>query len=534
MTLKKELNLPWFVRGDIDGFFGLIVDNLVQLVVVSGILTGIYHMPAEIVYGRIFPGAALSVLAGNLYYAWQARRLALRENRSDVCALPYGINTPSMYAFLFLIIGPVWAANRETLGEREAAILAWHVCLAAALGSGILEMAGAFIGDRVRRVTPRAALLATLSGVAVSLISMPFVIHMFGNPLLSFLPLGIILASYFSHQRFPLGLPGGLVAVIAGTALAWAGGMMDPAALAASFEGIGLHLPSFQAADIVRDMDLGALVTALPIIVPMGLMNALGTLQNIESAAAAGDSFTVPDTMAVNGAGTIVGALFGSCFPTTVYIGHPGWKALGARHGYSILNGVVLTVLVLSGAIGVLVNLVPPEAGYPILLYIGLLLCAQAFQTTEKRHFPAVVIGLLPAIASWGLLLIGSALTVVTGGVFGEEMIGKFRESLDFDLRGLMNMAGGFLFSSMLLTSITVYFIDRDFRRVALWCLWAALFAYFGLIHSGEIVAGQFTDKVGPGAAWRFSIGYIMIALFAGVFLARWKNGVKHKEAGDG
>lgn len=526
----QESRLPWFVRGDIDGFFGLIVDNLVQLVVVSGILTGIYKMPAEIVYGRIFPGAALSVLAGNLYYARQARRLARREGRTDVCALPYGINTPSLYAFLFLIIGPVWAANREALGDSAAAVLAWHVCLAASLLSGLIELAGSFIGDRVRRVTPRAALLATLSGVAVSLISMPFVIHLFGNPLLSFLPLGIILASYFSHVRFPFGIPGGLLAVIAGTALAWAGGMMDPGALVASFGHFGLYLPEFHLADMIRDMDLAALVTALPVIVPMGLMNALGTLQNIESASAAGDSYTVPDTMAVNGAGTIVGALFGSCFPTTVYIGHPGWKALGARHGYSILNGVVITALVFSGAIGVLVSLVPPEAGYPILLYIGLLLCAQAFQTTEKRHFPAVVIGLLPAIASWGLLLIGSALTVSTGGGFGPEMIDRFRETLDFNLSGLMNLAGGFLFSSMFLTSITVYFIDRDFRRVAVWCLWAAGFAFFGLIHSGVIVSGQFTDKVGPGAAWRFSIGYIMIALFAGVFLARWKDRIKPGE----
>ncbi|MEA1997163.1 MAG: NCS2 family permease, partial [Gemmatimonadota bacterium] len=220
MEKRNRFTLPWFVRGDIDGFFGLGLDNLVQLLVVSGLLIGVYGMPAEIVFGRIFPGAALSLLLGNAFYTWQARRLALRERRTDVCALPYGINTPSMYAFVFFIIGPVWAAHRKELGDADAAILAWHVCLAASFLSGLLEASGAAVGGWIRRITPRAALLATLAGIAVALISMPFVIHMFATPLLSFLPLAIVLATFFGRVRFPLRIPGGLVAVVAGSALA--------------------------------------------------------------------------------------------------------------------------------------------------------------------------------------------------------------------------------------------------------------------------------------------------------------------------
>jgi adenine/guanine/hypoxanthine permease len=534
MSQDREFSLPLFVRGDIDGFFGLIVDNLVQFLVVSGLLTGIYGMPSEIVYGTIFPGAALSILLGNAYYAWQARRLALRTRRTDVCALPYGINTPSMYAFVFLIIGPVWAAHRGSLGDREAAVLAWHVCLAASFVSGLIELSGAAVGGWIRRVTPRAALLATLAGIAVSLISMPFVIQMFASPLLSFLPLAIILAAYFGHIRFPFGLPGGLLAVLAGSALAWLGGRMDPAAVSASLGGLGFELPRFMAPEIVRDMDLRALTAALPIIVPMGLMNALGTLQNIESAEAAGDSYPVASTMSVNGISTLAGALLGSCFPTTVYIGHPGWKALGARSGYSLLNGVAIAALCLSGAIGVLVSLVPPEAAYPILLYIGLVICSQAFSATEPRHYPAVCVGLIPGIAAWGLLLVGFALTVGTGGDFDLTIADQFRRSLNFELRGLMSLAGGFLFSAMFLTAIFVYFIDRDFRRVVIWCLVAAGFAYFGLIHSGTVQAGQFTDRVAPGAAWNFSLGYILIAVFAGLFLLRGPSGQKRRGGADG
>ena len=67
----------------------------------------------------------------------------------------------------------------------------------------------------------------------------------------------------------------------------------------------------------------------LSVIVPMGLFNVLGSLQNIESAEAAGDRFNTPASLGVNGLATIAASLFGSCFPTTIYIGHPGWKALG-------------------------------------------------------------------------------------------------------------------------------------------------------------------------------------------------------------
>ena len=523
LPMKQEKNFkpPYFVRGDIDGFFGLFLDNMVQFLVVSSLLVGIYGMPAGIVYGRIFPGAALSLLLGNLYYTWQARRLAIRERRNDVCALPYGINTPSMYAFVFLIIGPVWSANRQQLGDTDAAILAWHICLAASLASGLLELSGAVVGSWIRRVTPRAALLATLAGIAIALISMPFVIHMFASPLLSFLPLAIVLATYFGRLRLPLGIPGGLAAVAAGAALAWAGGVMEPAAVGSAVSQLGIKWPKFMAGDMLRDIDPGVLVNALPIIIPMGLLNAFGTLLNIESAEAAGDSYPVASTMSVNGAGTILGALFGSCFPTTVYIGHPGWKALGARSGYSMLNGVAVTVLCLSGAIGVLVSLVPVQAAFPILLYIGIVICTQAFEATPRAHYPAVCVGIIPGIAAWGLLLVGFSLTVATSGQFDLLIAEKFKAMLDFELKGLMDLSGGFLFSAVFLTSITVYFIEKDFLRVILWCCTAAVFAYFGLIHSGTITAGQFTDRVAPGAAWRFSLGYLSVALFAGLYLIR-------------
>src|SRR3989337_188270 len=99
MPMIKYIYYPWFVRKDLDGFFGLAIDNLIQLILIAGFCKVLCGMPDELVFGRILPGAAVSILVGNFYYSYQARKLAIRTGRSDVTALPYGINTVSLFAY---------------------------------------------------------------------------------------------------------------------------------------------------------------------------------------------------------------------------------------------------------------------------------------------------------------------------------------------------------------------------------------------------------------------------------------------------
>ena len=110
--MKEEfptnLTYSWFVRKDLDGFFGLMVDNLIQLILIVGLCRELIHLPDSYIFGRILPGAAISILAGNFYYSWQARRLALESGKEDVTALPYGINTVSLFAYVFFIMMPVY------------------------------------------------------------------------------------------------------------------------------------------------------------------------------------------------------------------------------------------------------------------------------------------------------------------------------------------------------------------------------------------------------------------------------------------
>ncbi|MGE3316168.1 MAG: NCS2 family permease, partial [Planctomycetaceae bacterium] len=486
------------MKRDLDGFFGLFIDNLVQLLLIVALCgsCGIGR-DSPLLLDYILPGAAVSILVGNLFYAWQARRLALRENRDDVTALPYGINTPSLLVYIFFVMQPVYTRT----GSAEAA---WLMGLVACLGSGLIEFFGAFFAESIRRRTPRAALLSTLAGIAIGFISMKFALQLFHRPLISMLPLAIILLTYFSRVGFPLGLPGGFVAVLLGTLCAWtlpailpesfAGPPMDSAAVGSAWAERGWHLPHFAGDQLLAVLSQPAeWIGFIAVIVPMGLFNVLGSLQNIESAEAAGDRFDTRSSLAVNGVGTILAACFGSCFPTTIYIGHPGWKEMGARSGYSTLNGLAITLICLSGTVGWISSVVPIDAGMAIVLWIGIIITAQAFQTTPREHAPAVAVGLFPAIAAWGATVVQG--TFIQLGIGHPEvatmqslLAGNIAAEVNsFLVHGLIVTERGYIFTCMILAAISVCLIERKFHAAAVWSLVAAIFTAIGLMHAYQL-----------------------------------------------
>ena len=479
---------------------------------------------AYLLYARILPGVAVSILFGNLFYARQARRLARREGRSDVTALPYGINTPSLLVYVFFVIAPVY---RET----DNAELAWRMGLLACLGSGIIEFLGAFVAERVRRHTPRAALLATLAGIAIGFISMTFLLQIWAGPLIAAVPLAIVLITYFSRVRFPLGLPGGLVAIVAGTLLAWllpeawTGRGMSTTAVSEAWSQAGWYRPIWSGGALFAVFQLPPeqWLRFVSVIVPMGLFNVVGSLQNIESAEAAGDRYHTGSSLAANGIGTIVAALCGSCFPTTIYIGHPGWKGLGARAGYSVLNGVVMAAMCLTGTVALVNSLVPIEAGMPIVLWIGIVITAQAFQATPRAHAPAVAIGLFPAIAAWGTTAVVGAFVVAGGGTIQSLMEADAAADVSgFMLHGLIVLERGYIFTCMVLAALSACLIDRRFFSATTWSLIGALVTLLGLCHAYQLIGNDLdyllifasgTEGAQLYRAYEIAVGYVLMAV---------------------
>ena len=504
----------WFVRGDLDGFFGLALDNLIQLLLIVSLCKGVLGFGDALLYGRVLPAAGLSLLVGNLFYAWQGMQLARREGRDDVCALPYGINTVSLFIYVFLVMLPVkLAVEAQTHDAVRAAEAAWGAGLLACLGSGVIELAGAFVVDRVRRHVPRAALLSTLAGIALTFIALDFLFRTYAAPLVGLATFAVVCLVYFGGLRFRGGLPGGLVAVALGTLLCWATGRV---AGHAPTDALGLRLPT-PALGALADA-WATLPNSLSLIFAMGLFNLFGSLQNLDSAEAAGDAYPTRPSLAANGVGTLVAAVFGSCFPTTIYIGHPGWKGLGARLGYSWLNGVFLTLVVFTGSLGVIAWAVPIEAGMAIVLWIAIVITAQAFQATPRAHAPAVVIGLLPGVAAWGAFML--KLGARAGGATFGKPLHEALSAADVHVRGVFALAEGGIFTAMLLAAATVAVIERRFRLAAAWCLAGAGLAWVGLMHGWRWTPADTVLELRWGAAPEAALGYAaMGALF---FLAPW------------
>lgn len=530
-----------FVKRDLDGFFGLFVDNLVQFLVIIVFCQNFCGMTgdnAQLLYRVILPGSAISILVGNLFYAWQAHRLARKTGRDDVTALPYGINTPSVIVYVFFVMAPEFQ-------KTGSALAAWKMGLIACLGSGVIELLGAFVAERIRRVTPRAALLSTLAGIAIGFIAMTFTLQIFHKPLVAMLPLALVLIGLFSQIQLPLGVPSGFVAVIVGTVAAWlllgvqkffpnapewlTFGAASIDSVQNATQNVGLKLPVWSGQEIMEVLNnVSGWVPLLSVIVPMGLFNVVGSLQNIESADAAGDSYPTSSSMAVNGLGTIVAAFLGSCFPTTIYIGHPGWKSLGARAGYSTLNGIVVVTLSLTGLIGLVAGIVPIESGAGIVLWIGVIITAQAFRAVPEEHAAAVAIGLFPAIAAWGAVVMTGTIMISGGATLQEiiappataavqkseassaapensseedspeipaaipavEMPHPPAEANGFLVHGLLLMERGYIFTCMILAAVSACLIDKKFIAAGVWMLIAAGLTFVGAMHSYQVYNG--------------------------------------------
>ncbi|HEV7821183.1 MAG TPA: hypothetical protein VGO84_08375, partial [Burkholderiales bacterium] len=473
-----------FVKGDIDGFLGLALDNVVQILIIIGLCQGVLGFSDELVYRTILPGVAVSFLVGNLLYARAALSLARKTGRTDVCALPYGINTPIMIAFVFLVMRPA-KELAIAAGATDPNRVAWQAGLVACFACGVIELAGSFVANWIRRVTPRAAMIATLGGIGLSFLSLGFLLESFSRPIVGIVTIGVMFVLYFGKVNFGRGLPGIAIAVAIGTGLSWLIGLAPVGANPGAH--LGLALPHLAVVDLWRGLTGTHLLAGLSIILPMGFLGGLASLQNIESAEAAGDAYPPRPAMTINGLGTIAAACFGSAFPMSIYIGHPGWKAIGARAGYSTLNGVFVTILCLTGSASLAAWAIPVDAGIAIIIWVGLVITVQAFQVVPSRHFVSVVVGLLPAFGAWGALIGKNALRAVGygspgGPVFSAALLDAFHRD-KFYLDGAFALEQGFIYCALIWSAMTYFIVERQFVRAALWSVVAAALSLLGLMH---------------------------------------------------
>jgi AGZA family xanthine/uracil permease-like MFS transporter len=487
-----------WVPGDLNGFFGLFTNVLLNVIVLTGLCLGVVQLPADTVFGRILPALGIALPLGNLFYAYLAWQLSKKEGRDDVTAMPYGPSVPHMFIVVFLVMLPVYL-------ETKNPMVAWIGGLAWCFIIGVIVLLGAFVGPKLRSLTPRAAMLGTLAGISIAFISMRPAFQMWETPWIGLACFAIVLIAWTANVRLPGGLPGGLVAVLVGAAIGWiaaAAGWSDymkAADVSKSLAQFGLHLPMFSA-DVWTG--LAKVAPLLATAIPLGIYNFTEAMNNVESASAAGDNYNLRKILLADGLGAIVGSMLGSPFPPAVYIGHPGWKAVGGRIGYSLATGLAIALVCFLGLTALLLAVIPLVAILPILLYIGLVIGAQAFQACPPQHAPAIVLALIPNIAEWAKTQVDGALgaagtSVATIGLAKLAGFGVL-------YKGLESVGGGSVLAGMVLGAIAVHVIDNRMRDAAIWAFAGAVLSYVGLIHGAQL---------GLGVSPLVSLGYLMFAV---------------------
>ena len=505
---------PLWTTGDWNALFGFGTNILVNVLVLTGLLRFVLKMPDAVVFGRILPATGLMMFLSTMYYAWLARRLARKTGRTDVCALPSGISVPHMFVVVFVVMLPI-------LHETNDPMQAWGAGLAWVFVQSFVLMAGGFLAPFVRKITPRAALLGSLAGISLTFISMSPAAQIFSTPVIGVTCMAIILASWFGGVRYPKGVPGGLIAIAVGSAIAWGAGAfgfhwgdVGIDKLQGSLATFGFKYPTPAIPELLSGFKfIGViLVTAIP----FGIYDLVEAMDNVESAAAAGDAFPTTQVLTADGFVSLIGCLMGNPFINAVYIGHPGWKAMGGRTGYSAATGILMLLLTMFGVVAVLMAIVPSVALLPILLYIGMLIGAQAFQETPGKHAPAVVLALVPQIAAWGKTQIDNAL-----GAAGTSATGVGLDKLGQGgvlYHGLSILGSGATLAGIILGAVTVMIIDRKLDKAAYFAFAGAALTFFGLIHS---------DGIGIGRTPEVAASYLIVGVF---LFACAKHGAFEKE----
>jgi adenine/guanine/hypoxanthine permease len=471
----------WATKGDINAFFGLVLDNLANMVLLVSLLEAGWGLPASFSLRYMIPGTALGVVVGDLAFTVMAFRLARRTGSATVTAMPLGLDTPSTFGMVFFVLGPAFKLAREQgLDVTAAASTAWHIGIWSLIFSGLFKLASAPAAGWIRRSLPRAGLLGSLAAIALVLISFLPLLDILHDPIVGLAALVIILTTLVARVDLPWGIPGALAALVVGSALYYlVHGIAGPAAAeAASRASPHVWFPTewLGAWHLSWLPEARAAIGYLPVVIPFALATVVGGIDCTESAAAAGDDFDTSAVIAVEAVATLAAAVSGGVIQTTPFIGHPAYKFMGGRAAYTLATALVVGSAGIIGYFATLYAVLPLAAVFPILVFIGLEITAQSFAATPQRHYPAVALACVPALAYLAMMFVDGVLSETKGA----ELSGPMAQRI----ATLRILSGGFIITSLLWASTLAAMIDRRLARAAVYCLIAGAASLLGVIHS--------------------------------------------------
>ena len=478
----------WASVGDVNAFFGLMLDNVVTLAVLAGILVGAFGFPADVIYTRMFPGTAFGVMVGDLIYTGLAFRLAKQTGRDDVTAMPLGLDSPSTIGMALTVLGPAFIAAKAKMPAHDAAIVAWQVGMAAMVLMGLFKFAMSFAGDAIRRWVPEAGLLGSIGGVGIALLGTLQLGAIFSEPVAGVMALGIILYALIGKNRLPFRAPAVLTSVVVGAAvyfgMAGLGLSLHPAAQSTATLTFALPLPTL---GFIAGMHT-AVTEYLPLALPFAILTIVGGINVTESARIAGDDYRTRDILLTEAISTLVAGVCGGVAQTTPYIGHPAYKEMGGRAAYTLATGLFVGLGGIFGYIAFMADVLPKPVLAPILVFIGLEIATQGYVAPPRRHAIAVTLAVLPSVAQ----LVFTFLSQIYGGALlaaaidpaGTLKVTGLAPSFIETSGVMVLLAHGFILTAMLWGAALAFLIDRKVFAAAAALGACAVLTLFGVIHS--------------------------------------------------
>lgn len=503
----------WFGLGDVNAFFGLMLDNVVNLVILAGILVHVFGFPEAIVYGKMFPGTALGVMFGDLVYTWLAFRLAKKTGRQDVTAMPLGLDSPSTIGMAFAVLGPAFAAAKATgMSPDEAGMHAWHVGMATMVVMGVLKLGLAFVGPLVQRLVPAAGLLGSLGGIGIALLGTLQFGELLHEPIVGFAALGVLWYSLVSKIKLPFRAPEVLASAALGTAIFYGLHAFGLTHTEVNLASVGFTLAApLPSLGFLQGMP-EALATYLPVAVPFGLLTVIGGINVTESARLGGDDYDTREILLTEALATLLAGVCGGVSQSTPYIGQPAYKAMGGKAAYTLATGLFVGLGGMLGYIPFLAAVLPKAALVPILMFVAADIAEQSFHAVPRRHAMAVTFAMFPNIAQFGLILLSQANFLLLGAATTRSIEGVAPDFVA--LAGVIVMlAHGFILTGMLWGGGLAYLADRK-AMPAVWSFVAcAGLTAFGIIHSVDPSGGVYWPWAVPDPrVYEWVVGYLVVA----------------------
>ncbi len=492
-------------KGDIAASFGLFVNVLTDFLVMISLLIFVVGMPKDFIFEQIVPGFGLAVLVSGLIFAFFAYRLAKKTGRKDVTALPSGSSSPGIFLIIFLIMLPLYHETNDAAFTVTVGVI-WCLFEASML------FLGAFFGDVVRKFVPRTVLLAALAGLSFVFLGMNPMLQSFEKPIVAFVAIIIIFMNWLSKHPIFKKIPTGLLLIVVGTIIAWVMGYQEPAAVSEALKSFGFNPPTPHLSGLFDHID-----AALPYLlaaVPLGLSNYIFNLENVEAAAVCGDEYKTRDVMLANGFCSTLGALCGNPFPVTVYVGHAGWKEVGAGIGYSIASSAAIFLLSIFSLMGLVLAIVPIEAIVPMLVFIAIVTGYQAVKESPRFEVPAIFVCFFPWVANWATVQVNNALSAanVAVGSGADQVSSEALHNAGLYYDGLVALGNGAPITSVIWGCILIFTLRNTPIGGIVAAVLAAVLTFVGVIHTSTIGVAQ---SVGMPFVW----GYLLIAGFLAIKL---------------